>query len=322
MAVYTEVSDEALVKFLADYDAGALLSFKGIAEGVENSNYLVITDRGQYILTLYEKRVAVNDLPFFIALMDHLASHGVSCPVPVKTKNGETLRTLSGRPAALISFLDGIWVRKPRPDHCAMLGAVLAQMHIAGQDFIMRRPNTLTAGDWRSLLESIPADEVDTIAPGLYDELDTELTDIENNWPEHLPQGVIHADLFPDNVFFLNDRLSGVIDFYFACTDVFAYDIAICLNAWCFEPDMSFNVTKARSLLSAYKQFRPFSEREYDALPILARGAAMRFLLTRIYDWLNTPKGALVAPKNPDEYIKILRFQRDVKTARAYGIDP
>jgi len=322
MAVYTEVSDEALADFLADYDAGSLLSFKGIAEGVENSNYLVRTDRGHYILTLYEKRVAAKDLPFFLFLMDHLADHGVNCPLPIKTRNGGNLKTLSGRPAALISFLDGVWVRKPRADHCAMLGAALAQMHIAGQDFSMSRDNALTAHNWRNLFESSSQGDVDGIAPGLFSELDADLKDIEVNWPDDLPTGVIHADLFPDNVFFLNGQLSGFIDFYFACTDAFAYDIAICLNAWCFEPDMSFNVTKARALLSAYKQHRPFTAREYDALPILARGAAMRFLLTRIYDWLNTPKGALVAPKNPNEYIKILRFQRGVETARAYGIDP
>jgi len=322
MAVYTEVSDAALAEFLADYDAGSLLSFKGIAEGVENSNYLVRTDQGQYILTLYEKRVAAKDLPFFLSLMDHLAANGVSCPVPVKSRDGKVLKTLSGRPAALITFLDGVWVRRPRPDHCAMLGAGLAQMHIAGQDFGMTRENALTASNWRNLLESSSQSDVDAIAPGLYSELDSDLHDIEVNWPKGLPKGVIHADLFPDNVFFLNDRLSGFIDFYFACTDAFAYDIAICLNAWCFEADMSFNVTKARALLSAYNQYRPITAPEYEALPILARGAAMRFLLTRIYDWINTPKGALVAPHNPNEYVKILRFQRGVKTARAYGIDP
>lgn len=322
MAVYTEVSDQALADFLTDYDAGALLSFKGIAEGVENSNYLVRTDQGQYILTLYEKRVEAKDLPFFLSLMEHLAANGVNCPLPVKTRDDRVLKTLSGRPAALFTFLDGVWLRKPTPDHCAMLGAGLAQMHIAGQGFDMTRRNALTTSDWRALFESPPQSDIDAIAPGLYGELDADLSDIEDNWPGDLPQGVIHADLFPDNVFFLNDQLSGFIDFYFACTDAYAYDIAICLNAWCFEADMSFNVTKARALLSAYNQYRPITADEYEALPILARGAAMRFLLTRIYDWLNTPKGALVAPKNPDEYIKILRFQRSVKTARAYGIDP
>lgn len=321
MAVYTEVADDALAAFLEDYDVGSLKSFKGIAEGVENSNYMVITDHGQFILTLYEKRVAVEDLPFFLRLMEHLAAKGIDCPVPVKPKNGAALGELAGRPAALITFLDGMWVRRPDPRHCAMLGTALAEMHIAASDFPMARKNSLACGDWRTLLETCGA-EANTIAPNLYQQLDKALGELEANWPKSLPEGVIHADMFPDNVFFLGDRLSGIIDFYFACSDAFAYDIAICLNAWCFEPDIAFNITKARALLSAYKAKRPFTSQEYDALPILARGASMRFLLTRIYDWLNTPKDALVAPKDPREYLKKLRFHSDVASARAYGIDP
>jgi homoserine kinase type II len=321
MAVYTEVSDLELESFLDAYDAGKLLSFKGIAEGVENSNYMVVTDRDRFILTLYEKRVAPDDLPFFLGLMDHLSAQGFACPRPIKDKFGASLKQLAGRPACLISFLEGLWVRRPGVEHCGQLGERLAEMHLAADGFKLTRENALSSQHWRGLLDQC-TDKVDTIVDGLFSELDEELGRIEQAWPDDLPRGVIHADLFPDNVFFLDGVCSGFIDFYFACTDAFAYDIAICLNAWCFEPDISFNITKARALLSAYKRKRPFTRPEYDALPMLARGAAMRFLLTRAYDWLNTPDGALVKPKDPREYLKISRFHRDISSARAYGIDP
>lgn len=320
MAVYTEVPDDELVAFIAAYDVGALLSYKGIAEGVENSNYLVHTDGGAYILTLYEKRVAPQDLPFFLGLMHHLAAKGVTCPLPVADREGKTLRTLTGRPAALITFLEGMWIRRPRAEHCAALGGAVAGMHLAASDFPMRRANALSVSGWRPLFEAAKAD-AETIAPGLADEIARELDHLERCWPTGLPEGVIHADLFPDNVFFLGNTLSGIIDFYFACNDILAYDIAICLNAWCFEIDNSLNITKARALLKSYAARRPLSEAEFDALPLLARGAALRFLLTRLYDWLNTPEGALVKPKDPIEYLKRLRFHRTVASVRDYGLD-
>lgn len=322
MAVYTEVTDEALAGLLKAYDLGRLLSFKGIAEGVENTNYLLATERGRFIVTLYERRVDPDDLPFFLNLMDHLAGRDVPCPVPVKTKAGETLVELEGRPCALVTFLNGLWIKRPRAEHCAELGAAMAKMHLAGADFNMTRANSLSVADWRPLLEANSRADVDRVAPGLYDELDDELDALAEQWPEGLPSGVIHADLFPDNVFFLDDRLSGLIDFYFACTDAFAFDLAICLNAWCFEQDISFNITKARALLAAYAQIRAYEQNEFEAMSVLARGAAMRFLLTRLYDWVNTPKDALVTPKDPREYLKILRFHRGVSSSLAYGIDP
>lgn len=320
MAVYTEVPDEELEAFLAAYEVGELLSYKGIAEGVENSNFLLHTSQGNFILTLYEKRTAAHDLPFFLGLMNHLAFKGLACPTPLRTRTGEMLGTLAGRPAAIVSFLDGIWVRRPQPKHCAELGAALATLHLAGRDFALKRPNGLGVQDWRGLFESsrVRADEV---ASGLAAEIETELAYFEKDWPRDLPQGVIHADLFPDNVFFIGERLSGLIDFYFACNDAFAYDIAICLNAWCFEADGSFNITKARALLQSYSGKRPLTPQEIAALPLLARGAAMRFLLTRLYDWLNRPAGALVQPKNPLEYLKRLRFHRNVAGPQAYGLD-
>ncbi len=319
MAVYTEVTDDDLTQFIAGYDLGQALSFKGIAEGVENTNYLVHTEAGPHILTLYEKRVAVEDLPFFLGLMEHLADAGLACPVPVRDRNGVMLRELAGRPAAIITFLDGLWVRRPSVENCAALGETLAKLHLAGQTFDMTRKNALSVSGWGPLHEAAKGG-ADTIAPGLNAEVVEELHALESSWPRNLPAGIIHADLFPDNVFFLNDQLSGVIDFYFACNDALAYDIAICLNAWCFEIDNSFNITKARALLRAYDGLRPFTHKEFEALPMLARGAALRFLLTRIYDWLNTSADALVRPKDPMEYVRKLRFHRNVKSARDYGL--
>ncbi|WP_417666732.1 homoserine kinase [Roseibium sp.] len=320
MAVYTEVADEELAAFIEGYDIGQLLSFKGIAEGVENSNFLLHTEGGYFILTLYEKRVDPNDLPFFLNLMQHLASKEISCPTPVAAKDGKLLGTLARRPAAIVTFLDGMWVKRPRPEHCEGLGGGMAALHLAGSDFGMVRPNALSVSGWRPLFEQC-GDRSDTVAAGLSAEIEKELAFLEQSWPSDLPVGVIHADLFPDNVFFLADKLSGLIDFYFACTDAFAYDVAICLNAWCFEQDGAFNVTKARALLNGYTEVRPLSDREYEALPLFARGAALRFLLTRLYDWLSVPEGALVTPKDPMEYLKKLRFHQSVGSVQAYGLD-
>lgn len=319
MAVYTDVSADDLARFIARYDIGELLSYKGIAEGVENSNFLVHTSAGNFILTLYEKRVAEGDLPFFLGLMEHLAARGLTCPQPVKNKEGGMLGVVAGRPAAIVTFLDGLWIRKPNAAHCAAVGEALARLHSAGADFPILRANALSVESWRPLFEHAGA-RGDSVREGLCNEIVGELDILEKSWPRDLPSGVIHADLFPDNVFFLGDRLSGLIDFYFACNDMFAYDVAICLNCWCFEPDQSYNVTKGRALLKAYEKVRPMSAAEHAALPILARGAAMRFLLTRLVDWLAVPEGALVKPKDPLEYRDKLRFHQTVKNASEYGI--
>jgi len=319
MAVYTDVSDEELETFIDSYDIGALTSFKGIAEGVENSNYLVHTARGPFILTLYEKRVRPEDLPYFLGLMEHLAAAGISCPLPVRDREGRILRELAGRPAVLISFLEGLWVRRPSIEHCAGLGRALARFHLAGVDFSMTRENDLSLPGWRALFDAI-GESADGVIPGLKDTIARELDYLGANWASGLPVGVIHADLFPDNVFFLDDKVSGLIDFYFACNDMLAYDVAVCLNAWCFEPDTSFNITKARALLQAYERERTLTEPELDALPLLARGAALRFLLTRTYDLLNTDAGALVKTKDPSEYLRKLRFHQRVRSFRDYGL--
>jgi homoserine kinase type II len=319
MAVYTDVAADELAEFLSHYDIGELLSYKGIAEGVENSNFLLHTTSGSFFLTLYEKRVAVGDLPFFLGLMGHLAGHGIVCPQPVKTRGGETLGRLAGRPAAIIDFLEGVWPRKPNAAHCAAVGQALAKLHLAGRDFPMKRANALSVSGWRPLFDQA-APRADTLQHGLRQLMSDELDHLEKAWPKNLPEGVIHADAFPDNVLFLGERLSGLIDFYFACNDILAYDIAICLNAWCFEADHSFNVTKARAFLNAYGRERKLSDAEQDALPLLARGAALRILLTRLVDWFNVPPGAMVKPKDPLEYFRKLRFQQSVASMRDYGV--
>jgi homoserine kinase type II len=319
MAVYTDVAAEDLALFLAGYDIGELLSYKGIAEGVENSNFLVHTSRGYFILTLYERRVAERDLPFFLALMEHLATRGITCPQPVKNRSGETLGRLAGRPAAMVTFLEGMWIRRPNAQHCAALGEALARLHLAGADFAMHRDNALSVAGWRQLYAAC-RERANEVQGELKDLLARELDALEGEWPRGLPQGVIHADLFPDNVFFLGDTLSGLIDFYFACTDTLVYDAAICLNAWCFEADHSYNVTKGRALLTNYARTRPLSAAEWENLPLLARGAALRFLLTRLVDRLNVPPGALVRPKDPIEYLRKLRFHQRVESVRDYGV--
>jgi len=319
MAVYTEVSDEALSDLLAGYDIGRPVAMKGIAEGVENTNYLVTTERGDFILTLYEKRVACADLPFFIALLEHLAARAVPCPVPIRDRSGAVLQTVCARSAALFTFLNGISVRRPAVAHCAVVGAALAGLHLAGRDFRMRRDNDLAMPGWHRLRAAIGGN-ADQLSPGLSELLDRELEALSETWPAGLPDGIIHADLFPDNVLFLSGDVSGMIDFYFACNDILAYDIAICLNAWCFETDHSFNITKARALLEGYRRVRPMANDEAEALPVLARGAALRFLLTRTYDWFNTAPDALVRPKHPDEYMRKLRFHQRVGALSEYGL--
>ena len=320
MAVYTEVTDEELESFVELYDVGEVLSCKGIAEGVENSNFLLHTEKGSFILTLYEKRVSPDDLPFFLGLMDHLSRNGISCPVPIKQKSNESLGKLAERPAAIVSFLDGMWMRRPKVIHCSELGKSLANLHLEASNFNQKRENALSVNSWRSIFDN-SADRAHEIQDGLSEVIYTELEILEQNWPSDLPQGIIHADLFPDNVFFLHDKLTGLIDFYFACNDSWAYDLAICLNAWCFEPDLSFNVTKARALLTGYRKVRPLTPEEFNSLPLLARGAALRFLLTRIHDWLRVPDGALVSPKDPLEYLRKLRTHQTATNATDYGLE-
>ena len=320
MAVYTEIDDEELAGFVAQYDIGTATGLKGIAEGVENTNYLLQTDRGSYILTIYEKRVDPDDLPFFLGLLDHLSNKGVPCPPTIHGRDGKALRHVAGKPAVVQTFLRGIWPKRPQAAHCGEVGAALARMHLAGLDYPASRPNDLSVDGWAELVAAT-AVRADEVAKGLAGAIATEYEYLSDNWPRDLPTGVIHADLFPDNVFFMGDKLTGLIDFYFACTDALAYDLAICLNAWCFERGGEFNITKVRRLISAYREVREVSAAELAALPLLARGSALRFLLTRLYDWLNQVDGAMVKPKDPMEYLQKLRFHQRIEGPGAYGLD-
>jgi homoserine kinase type II len=295
------------------------VSFKGIAEGVENSNFFLQTDQGAFILTLYEKRVHEADLPFFLGLMEHLTSRGFACPQPVRRIDGKQFGSLNGRPAALLTYLNGLSLRSPDAEHCAAAGASLAALHEAGFEFDLYRPNALDLNGWSELAIAV-ADRADAVQPGLRGLIESALEELAQQWPHPLPSGIIHADLFPDNVLFLNNEVSGLIDFYFACNDAFAYDLAILLNAWCFDEENAFDSEKGRKLLTAYRKNRDLSEAEIAALPILARGAALRFLLTRLYDLLNHDPMAIVRPKDPRDFAERLRFHRKVKSATEYGL--
>ncbi|MEJ0026105.1 MAG: homoserine kinase [Rhizomicrobium sp.] len=319
MAVYTDVSFEELESLLRDYDVGQPLSFKGIAEGVENTNFYLQTDRGAYFLTLYEKRVSEADLPFFLGLMEHLAARGIACPQPIRRRDGTQWSTLNGRPAALVTFLNGLSLKRPDVAHCAAAGAALAKMHAAGAGFAIVRPNALGPEGWGELVEKT-AEGADGIEAGLRALIADSHRDILARWPTGLPGGVIHADLFPDNVLFMAAEVSGLIDFYFACNDAYAYDLAVMLNAWCFETDGGFNVTKSASLIGAYARERALSDAEIAALPVLSAGAALRFLLTRLYDRLNHDPNALVRPKDPRDFSRRLRFHIKVRHATEYGL--
>jgi len=320
MAVYTNVSDDALASFLAEYDLGEAVAFKGIAEGVENSNYYLETTVGRYILTLFEKRANPEDLPYFIALKQHLSEHGFSCPLPVAAKDGEALRTLAGRPAVIVTFLQGLSPRVPNAKQCRELGAGLAQLHDAASGFEMVRANDLGPASWPGLWKGRAAVANDLQAE-LAAKIDRDLADIEDakSISDSLPRGTIHADLFSDNAFFLGDRFTGAIDFYFACTDALAYDLAICINAWVFETDGAFNFSKGANLIAGYQSVRALEEAERQAFPLLCRGAALRFFLTRLIDWTETPPEALVKPKDPLDYAARLRFHRTAKSIEAYG---
>lgn len=320
MAVYTTVSDEALAAFLDQYDLGTPRSFKGIAEGVENSNYYLETDQGRYILTLFERRADPKDLPYFIDVKRHLARHGYPCPAPVEGRDGVALRTLEGRPAVIVTFLDGLSPRRPNTAQCRSLGAGLARMHLALADFDEKRPNSLGPASWPGLWKGREA-TADDLQPGLSERIEADLQAIAEAKPQSfkVPRGTIHADLFPDNAFFLGDDFTGAIDFYFACTDALAYDLAVCLNSWAFENAAEYNYSKGAALIAGYESVRELEKSEREALPALCRGAALRFFLTRLVDWTETPADALVRPKNPLEYAARLSFHRKAVSAADYG---
>lgn len=306
MAVYTHVSAEELAALVARYDVGALVSAKGIAEGVENSNYLVDTTGGRFILTLYEKRVDEADLPFFLALLDHLASAGSPVPRALRDREGRQVQRVAGRPACLIEFLPGVSVTRPTPSQARAAGAALGRMHVALRGFGLERPNSLGLAGWRALAERCGC-QLDAIAAGLGRRVADELAWLDAHWPAALPRSVIHADLFPDNVLMLGNEVTGLIDFYFSCTEVRAWDLAVTHAAWCFTPDGArFDAALGEALVAGYEAEHPLLAEERAAFPALARGACLRFLLTRAWDWLNTPANALVTRKDPLAFLRRL----------------
>jgi homoserine kinase type II len=310
VAVYTDIAEQDLEAFLAGFDVGRPIIFKGIAEGVENSNFLLETDTGRFILTVYERRVRRDELPFFLDLLSWLAARGFPSATPIPDRQGRTLGSLKGKPAALVTFLPGLSVRRPDVARCREAGEGLAWLHQAAEGFSGRRANDLGQGAWNRFFAPL-APAADALKPGLAAVIQSDLAELEAQWPRDLPDGIVHADYFPDNVFFLDSRFAGAIDFYFAAWDALAYDLGVALNAWCFEPDGGFNVTKAGAFLSGYRRRRELGEAEVAALPVLARGAAMRFFLTRLADWGATPPGSLVRPKDPLEYERKLAIHRE-----------
>jgi homoserine kinase type II len=324
MAVYTSVPAEELAIFLESYDCGQLVSAKGIAEGVENSNYLVETTgadgRGhRYILTLYEKRVDPADLPFFIDLLDHLGARGCRVPLFIADRRGAHLQELCGRPACLIEFLTGVSVTEPTPGQAYAAGKAMAELHRAASDFTGSRPNSLGIEGWAPLAASC-AEGLGGIAAGLDERIAAELVHLEASWPHQLPHSVIHADLFPDNVLMLGEEVTGLIDFYFSCTDIRAYDLAIMHGAWCFAADGShYHAERGEALAAGYQSVLPLSAEERAAFATLCRGAALRFLLTRAYDWINTPPGAMVTRKDPLAYLRRLDFYARADAAALLG---
>lgn len=317
MAVYTQLGAEQLAELIAHFDVGELRSAKGIAEGVSNSNWLIETSGNigagaRFILTMYEYRIELEDLPFFLSLLDHLAARG--CPVPrtIHDRDGALFRMIGTKAVALIEYLPGVSVSQPTPGQARAVGAALAQMHLAAADFEGSRRNGMDLAEWQRLADSCTADGLASISPGLPQLVARELAALEAEWPRDLPRCVIHADLFPDNVLMLGSQVCGLIDFYFACTDFAAYDVAVTHAAWCFGNDgRGFQPGLSAALIEGYESLRPLSPAERAALPVLARGAAMRFLMSRAYDWLNTPPGALVTPKDPLAYARRLEFYRD-----------
>ena len=320
MAVYTHVTRDDAEAFVTQFDIGAVTLLEPISEGIENSNFRLETTVGRFILTLYEARVRETDLPYFVGLMDHLAALGFPCPVPVRDRSGTVLHRLAGRPAAIVTFLDGSWPRTPGPEHCRALGETIARLHLASRGFALHRPNDLSLDAWRPLFEARAA-RADELRPGFAAWVATALADVEALWPRDLPSGTIHADLFLDNVFFRDGRISGVIDFYFACDDLYAYDLAICMNAWCFDRHGIFAADRAAALFAGYSSVRPLTREEVRAMPVLASGAALRFLVTRLYDWFLPQDGAITRRKDPLEFVPVIEHHRAVADSSAYGID-
>ena len=320
MAVYTKISAKNIKNFFLKYDLGEVINHKGIQEGIENTNYSIQTNKGKFILTIYEKRVQENDLPFFMGLMKNLYDSNFKCPKPIINRNGSYISEIESKKAAGVSFLPGNSKKNLSPDNCLTIGTEVAKMHMITKKLNLKRENKLSVSSWRKIYENIKND-CSKIHPDLIKIIEKNLDEIEKNWPKNIPAGIIHADLFPDNIFFDSNTFTGIIDFYFSCHDFYAFEIAICLNALCFEgkkENLSFNVTKAKKFISGYTSIRKLSDDEKKSLKILSQGAAIRFLLTRVFDYLNIIEGALVKIKDPIEYLKRLEFHNGLKNYEEY----
>jgi len=320
MAIYTKLSENNLKDFFLKYNLGKLINYKGIQEGIENTNYFIQTDKGKFILTVYEKRVEEKDLPFFMGLMRNLFDANFPSPEPIINKNGNYITEISGKKAAVVSFLDGSAKKILNPNDCQKIGIQAAKLHLITKNLTGKRENKLSVNSWGKIYKKVQKD-CSKIHPNLTKTIEKNLDEIENNWPKNIPSGIIHADLFPDNIFFKDNKLTGIIDFYFSCYDFYVFEIAICLNALCFEgqkENLSFNVTKAKKFIDGYSSIKKLTEEEKKSLKILCQGAAMRFLLTRVFDYLNLTEGALVKIKDPIEYLKRLEFHNSVKDYQDY----
>ena len=320
MAVYTKLSKNELIDFFSKYNLGNLLNYKGIKEGIENTNYFIQTEKGKFILTLYEKRIEEKDLPFFISLMRNLFDKKFPSPEPIINKNGNYISQILKKKAAVVSFLEGNAKKNLDPNNCYQVGVCAAKLHLITKNLTGKRKNKLSVNSWKDIYNKIKKD-CSKIHKNLPEIIEKNLYEIEKNWPKNIPAGIIHADLFPDNIFFKNDKLSGIIDYYFSCFDFYAFEIAICLNALCFEgtkENLSFNVTKAKKFIDGYSSVRKLTNEEKYSLKVLCKGAAMRFLLTRVFDYINLIKGAIVTVKDPVEYLKRLEFHNSVKNYQDY----
>jgi len=320
MAIYTKLSENNLKDFFLKYNLGKLINYKGIQEGIENTNYFIQTDKGKFILTIYEKRMEEKDLPFFMGLMRNLFDANFPSPEPIVNKNGNYVTEISGKKAAVVSFLDGYAKKNLNPNDCHKVGIQAAKLHLITKNLTGKRENKLSVNSWRKIYKKVQKD-CSKIHLNLTKIIEKNLDEIENNWPKNIPSGIIHADLFPDNIFFKGNKLTVIIDFYFSCYDYYAFEIAICLNALCFEgknENLSFNVTKAKKFIDGYSSIRKLTEKEKESLKILCQGAAIRFLLTRVFDYLNLTEGAIVKIKDPIEYLKRLEFHNNVKNYEDY----
>ena len=320
MAVYTKFDKKDIEEILSNYSIGKLKSFKGIQEGIENTNYYLLVEEKKYILTIYEKRVNPKDLPFFSELMSGLDNKNYKCPVPIINNKNITISDYKGKKLMIVSFLEGKAKKVLTPNNCKQVGAEVARMHEITKEFKIKRSNNLSVKSWRNLFNSIK-DQCTKINKDLPKLIETNLIDVEKNWPKNLPSGIIHADLFNDNIFFQDERFSGIIDFYFSCNDFYSFEIAICFNALCFDGqknNLSFNVTKAKNFIDGYSSIRKLSNEEKESIKVLSQGAALRFLLTRVFDALNTVEGAIVKVKDPLEYLKRLEFHKNSKNYEDY----